>query len=163
MATLAVARLPLDSFPRQGYTHFMKRQCIFLLLLLLLPGLASCSSGHLGSNEIAFVRDGHLWTIDPNGANAFEVVSDANPVIGYAWSPNHQIFVFRTLDSSFASTRAGKHLSTNPITGLPGDPPSPLNTVGIDGGTPIPIIFSSSDTQHSNAWWNASGNRLLYR
>lgn len=137
----------------------MRQKRIVLLLLLLCLSLAACSPGHLGENEIAYVRDGHLWTIDPSGANAFEVVTDSAPVIGYAWSPDHHIFVFRLLDSSHASTQ----LSTNPITGLPGDLPSSLNTVGIDGGVPIPIIASSTDIQHSNAWWNTTGNRLLYR
>ncbi len=141
----------------------MKPQSIIILLLLLTTSLISCSPGHLGSNEIAFVRDGHLWTIDPDGANAFEIVNQAVPVIGYSWSPNHQLLVFRTLDASFAKTSAGKHLVVNPLTGVPGDLPGDLNTVGIDGGTPIPIIISGSDVQHSNAWWNTSGNRLLYR
>lgn len=141
----------------------MKTQHIVVLLLLLATSLVSCSSGHLGSNEIAFVRDGRLWTIDPNGANAFEIVNQAVPVIGYSWSPNHQLLVFRTLDASFAKTAAGKHLAINPLTGVPGDLPGDLNTVGIDGGTPIPIIISGSNVQHSNAWWNTTGNRLLYR
>src|ERR1700694_403546 len=137
----------------------MRQKRIVLLLLLLFLSLASCSPGHLGDNEIAFVRDGHLWTIDPSGANTFEVVTDSAPVIGYAWSPDHHSFVFRLLDSSHAS----KHFTTNSITGLPGDLPSSLNTVGIDGGFPIPIVASSTDFQHSNAWWNTTGNRVLYR
>ena len=141
----------------------LKRQRIFALLLLLITGLASCSPGHLGGNEIAFVRNGHLWTIDPDGSNSFEVVSDSTVVIGYAWSPDHQIFAFRTLDSNFAHTSAARHLTSNSVTGLIQDAPSVLNTVGIDGGSPIPITFSSSDTQHSNASWNSTGNRLLYR
>jgi len=142
----------------------MKRPCIITLLLILLStGLASCSPGHLGGNEIAFVRDGRLWTIDPDGSNAFEVVSDGPAVIGYELSANHQIFVFRTLDGSFANTAAGKHVASNPVTGLTKDVPSALNTVGIDGGSPIPITFSSSGLQRSNAWWNPTGNRLLYR
>lgn len=136
----------------------MRRQRI-IMLLLLLPALASCSPGHLGGNEIAFVRDGHLWTIDPDGANAFEVVADGPPVIGYGWSPDHQIFVFRTLDSSLAS----RHIAANLVTGLTADVASGLNTVGIDGGSPIPIIPSIPGIQHSNAWWNPTGNRLLYR
>ncbi len=141
----------------------MRRQRILILLLLLLPALAACGPGHLGGNEIAFVRDGHLWTIDPDGTNAFEVVSDGPPVIGYGWSPNHQIFAFRTLDSSFANTAAARHIAGNPITGLTGDIPGVLNTVGIDGGFPIPITLSELGIQHSNAWWNPIGNRLLYR
>jgi Tol biopolymer transport system component len=125
--------------------------------------VVACSPVHLGGNEIAFVRDGHLWTVDPNGANAFEVVSDNASVIGYAWSPDHQIFAYRELDSHFASTPAGKNLQSNPITGLPGDLPTSLNTVSIDGGMSIPIINSGPGMQYSNSWWNASGNRLLYR
>jgi hypothetical protein len=145
------------------YTLRMKRQRLFLLSLLLCTYLAACSPGHLGGNEIAFVRDGHLWTIDPNGANIFEVVSDGAPVIGYAWSPDHQMFVFRELDTHYARTPADKHLQTNPITGLPADLPASLNTTSIDGGMPIPIISPAPNTQFSNAWWNATGNRLLYR
>ncbi len=161
--TQSIVMLLTDPF-HKAILRFMKGyQVLLLLTLLLLPLLASCSSGHVGGNEIAFVRDGHLWTIDPDGANAYEVVSGADPVIGYAWSPDHHIFVFRTLDSTFAKSAAGQHLTFNPIAGVPGDVPSTLNTVGIDGGTPIPIIFASSDISRSNAWWNASGNRLLYR
>jgi hypothetical protein len=142
----------------------MKRHhTTILFALLLLSFLPACSPGHLGSNEIAFVREGHLWTIDPDGSNAFEVFADNVAVIGYGWSPNHQIFTFRTLDGNFAKTAAGKHLASNSVTGLTSDVPSVLNTVGIDGGTPIPIALSSSEIQHSNAWWNLTGNRLLYR
>ncbi len=144
----------------------MKRQRIFILLPLLLfaTTLASCSPGHVGGNEIAFLRDGHLWTIDPDGSNAFEVFADdTTPVVGYGWSPNHQILSFRTLDADFAKTSQAKHLLSNPVTESPGDLPSALNTVGIDGGSPIPIIFSSPTLRNSNAWWNAAGNRLLYR
>ena len=144
----------------------MKRTRIItalLLLLTLLSALAACTPGDLGNEEIAFVRDGNLWTIDPNGANAFEAVAQSMPVLGYGLSPNHQIFVFRTLDSGFAKTTAGEHLTIDPITGLTGDVPSALNTVGIDGGTPIPIILSTPTLARSDAWWSPDGNRLLYR
>ncbi|HLI08108.1 MAG TPA: hypothetical protein VKV40_16185 [Ktedonobacteraceae bacterium] len=140
-----------------------KLTIIFLLLLLIASGLAACSPGHVGGNEIAFVRDGHIWTIDPDGANAYEIVSQNTPVVGYSWSPNHHILSFRTLDESFAKTAAAKHLSSNPITQLPGDVPSTLNTIGIDGGSSIPILFSDSSTAYSNAWWVVDSNHLLYR
>src|SRR5260370_7010151 len=110
----------------------MRRHCILILFVTLLPALAACGPGHLGGNEIAFVRDGHLWTIDPDGTNAFEVVSDSPPVIGYGWSPNHQIFAFRTLDSSFANTAAARHIAGNPITGLPATIPGVLNPLPLD-------------------------------
>ena len=144
----------------------MKHQRNFILLLLLLAAttIASCSPGHVGGNEIAFLRDGRLWTIDPDGANAFEVFAGNNtPVISYGWSPNHQILTFRTLDVDFAKTFPAKHLLINPVTALAVDLPAALNTVGIDGGSPIPIIFSSPTLRNSNAWWNTTGNRLLYR
>ncbi len=141
----------------------MKQRRVFLLLLFVLAGLASCSAGHLGSNEIAFIRNGHLWTIDPNGANAFEMVAQDTPVVGYSWSPTHQILVFRTLDSSFAKTSATKQLVTNTITGQIEDSPSTVNTIGVDGGSPIPIMLSNPSIQYSNPVWNSTGTRLLYR
>jgi hypothetical protein len=134
-----------------------------LLLLSLAIAFPSCSSGHNGSNEIAFLRAGHLWTIDPDGANAFEVVAQNTAVIGYSWSPTHQIFVFRALDADFAKTAAAKQLAGNPITGLVGDALSGIHTVGIDGGSPIPTMLSSADTLYSNPIWNPTGTRLLYR
>jgi hypothetical protein len=143
---------------------------ILTLKRLLLPAfllfavfLSACSPGHIGNNEISFVRDGHLWTIDPDGTNAFEVTSDNTSVIGYAWSPDHRIFAFRTLESNFSKTAPGRRVTTNPVTGLTNDVPSVINTIGIDGGTPIPIAVSNIGMQHSNAWWNPPGNRLLYR
>lgn len=143
------------------------RRCLQLLILLpalvLAATVIACTPGHLGGSEIAFVRDGHLWTIDPDGANAFEVVASKMPVIGYAWSPDHHLFVFRLLDEAYASTSAGKHIQVNPLLGIPGDLPSSLNTVGLDGGTPIQIVPSIAGRLHSNAWWNTDGSRLLYR
>src|SRR5947209_10474726 len=143
----------------------MKHQRIFILLLLIyVASTASCSPGHVGGNEIAFLRDGQLWTIDPDGANAFAVFTDNNaPVVGYGWSPTHQILTFRTLDSTFAKTSAARHLPSDPVTALIGDVPSMLNTIGIDGGSPIPIMFSSPDLRYSNPIWNSTGTRLLLR
>ena len=141
----------------------MKQQSLVILLFLLLNSLAACSPGHLGSTVIAFMRNGHLWTIDPNGANAFEIVAQDTPVVGYGWSPTHQILAFRTLDADFAKTTAAKHLTDQSIAGLTKDTPSVENTIGVDGGTPIPIAFSSPTTSHSNVIWNTNGTRLLYR
>jgi hypothetical protein len=59
---------------------------LFLLTFLFATGfLSACSPGHIGSNEIAFLRDGQLWTIDPDGANLFQVTTGNSQVIGYAW------------------------------------------------------------------------------
>lgn len=145
----------------------MKRLRLTLTLLPLLAlccmlALAACTPNP-GGEEIAFVRDGQLWTIDPQGTNAFSVVAQSTPVLGYGFSPDHRIFVFRTMNSTFAQTAPGKNLPFNPLTGLAGDVPGSLSTVGIDGGTPIEIIRSGSSLSISNAWWSPNGNRLLYR
>ncbi|HYX51296.1 MAG TPA: hypothetical protein VE843_16230, partial [Ktedonobacteraceae bacterium] len=140
-----------------------QKRLLLLTFVLIAIFLSACSPGHIGNKEIAFVRDGHLWTIDPDGANAFEVTSNSTPIIGYAWSPDHRIFAFRSLDSDFSKNSIGRHLTSNQVTGLINDVPSVINTIGIDGGTAIPIALSSSNIQHSNAWWNPTGNRLLYR
>src|SRR5579859_2550906 len=147
----------------ERYTAGMKLQRLVLFLLLLAGFLVSCSPGHLGSNVIAFLRDGHLWTIDPNGANAFDTVAQDTAVIGYAWSPNHQLLAFRTLDSNFARTAEAQHIASNPITGQVGDLATSINTIGVDGGSPIPVQFSSSDVRFSQPIWNTTGTRLLYR
>ena len=141
----------------------MKVRRILLLFLMLLITLAACSPGHSGSNEIAFLRNGQFWTIDPDGANALAIVSSGSPVVGYNWSPTHQFLAFRTLDDTFASTPAAKQLNSNPINGQVGDIQSTINSLGVDGGTPIPTAFSSPDIRYSNAIWDASGTRLIYR
>src|SRR5690348_4427957 len=140
-----------------------KIHSILLIFFLSASFLAACSPGHIGNNEIAFVRDGQLWTIDPDGANLFQVTTANTQVIGYTWSPDHRIFAYRTLDSGSSKQMAGHPIPTNQITGLTNDAPAAISTVGIDGGTPIPITISEARTQHSNAWWNPPGNRLLYR
>lgn len=139
-----------------------KRPGMFFILITAIL-FASCSPGHSGGNEIAFIRNGQLWTIDPDGANAFQVVSENTPVIGYSWSPNHHILVYRTLDAQFAKTIAAKQLTVHEVTGQIADAPGTINTIGIDGGTPIPVMLSSSGIQYSNPYWNTGGTRLLYR
>ena len=112
------------------YMIILQKNLLLLVFMLIAVFLSACSPGHIGGNEISFVRDGHLWTIDPDGANAFEVTPNSSPVIGYAWSPDHRIFAFRTLDANFSKTAIGQHITTNPVTGLTDDAPSVLNTIG---------------------------------
>jgi hypothetical protein len=154
-------QFPIDRRARQRYTTSMKVR--LLLFLTLLITLVACSPGHSGSNEIAFLRNGQLWTIDPDGANALAIVSSGPPVVGYTWSPTHHFLAFRTLDDTFATTPAAKQLANNPVNGQVADIQSTINSLGVDGGTPIPTAFSSPDIRYSNAIWNASGTRLIYR
>ena len=140
-----------------------RRKALSLLFVMCMLPLAACTPGNLGSNVIAFLRAGNLWTIDPNGANAFEVEKLDTAIVGYSWSPSHQIFAFRALYQDFAKTATAKHLSAQPITGQVGDVPGSENTIGVDGGEPIPIAFSSTDIGYSNTFWNTNSTRLLYR
>jgi hypothetical protein len=135
---------------------------IVLLLICVLP-LVACTPGHLGSNVMAFLRDGNLWTIDPNGANAFKVAAQDTAIVGYSWSPSHQILAFRALDHDFAKTAAAKRLASQASTGQIGDVPSSENTISVDGGSPIPIAFSNTNVGYSNTIWDANSTRLLYR
>jgi Tol biopolymer transport system component len=141
----------------------MKQQRIMLVLLLLCLGLTGCTAGHSGTTVIAFLRDGQLWTIDPDGANAFETVGQQTAIVSSAWSPDHRLLTFRTLDVDFAKTEAAKHIVSPSASGVIGDLPSTLNTVGVDGGTPIEIAFSNPETAYSNPQWNNDGSRLIYR
>ncbi len=141
----------------------MKARRTLLILLSLFITLAACSPGHNGSNIIAFIRNGQLWTTDPDGANALAIVSSGAPVVGYNWSPTHQFLAFRTLDDTFAATPAAKQLNNNTVNGQVGDIQSTVNSLGVDGGSPIQTAFSSPDIRYSNAIWNANGARMLYR
>jgi hypothetical protein len=134
-----------------------------VILLFPLVLLASCSQGHSGGNQIAFLRNGQLWRIDPGGSNAFEIATASTSIIGFAWSPSHEMLFYRTLDPTFAKTTAGKQLTVNAVTGLYRDTPGELDTIGINGGSPIPIQFSNASIAYSNAWWTTNNSRLLYR
>lgn len=136
---------------------------LLILLMLLSPILSACASGQPGGNEIAFLRNGHLWTIHPDGTHAFAIVNDTLPVLSYSWSPSHHLLVYRQLDATFAKTAAGKHIESNPLTMEPGDLPSSVNTIGINGGTPMPTMFSSATISYSSPFWNANGHHLIYR
>ncbi|WP_376796000.1 TolB family protein [Thermogemmatispora sp.] len=136
---------------------------VLLSCIVLALGPSACSPGYSGTAKIAFVRDGQLWTIYPDGSGAYQVAGNTPPVVGAGWSPDHHLLVFRTLDSDYAQSAAGRHLKPDPLTGLVSDLPAGLNTVGVDGGFPIPIFFSSASVRISDAWWNPAGNRLLYR
>lgn len=143
--------------------HTHKYHILLLSLLLLLTTLSACSPGHLGGNEIAFIRNGQLWTIDPDGTNAFAIVQDTLPVLSYSWSPSHHVLVYRSLDPDFAKTAAGQHIESNPLTTEPGDLPSTINTISIDGGSSIATMFSSATTRYSSPFWTADSTHLIFR
>lgn len=138
-----------------------RRKIVHYVVLVLV--LVACTPGHVGTRVIGFVRGGQLWTIDPDGANAFAVVGQDDEISGYAWSPDHRLLAYRTLDSSFAKPGIKQHLHVEPISGERVDSPGTLNTIGIDGGTPITIAFSDPTINYSTPYWNSDSSRLLYR
>jgi tricorn protease len=52
--------------------------------------------------RLAFLRDGKLWTMNPDGTDAKAVVSEAQ-VFDYDWSPDSKWLVYARMDGSFAS------------------------------------------------------------
>ncbi len=52
--------------------------------------------------KILFVRSGKLWSMDPDGKNAKQLVSEGN-VFDYDWSPDGKWIVYAGRDASFAS------------------------------------------------------------
>ncbi len=123
-----------------------------LLSALFLGTLGACSPGHIGSNQIGFLRHGALWAIDPNGSNLHQI--EAGQVVGFSWSPDHHLIALR-----MANGRPPQQLQ--PL-GL-GDLNSEAGVTAIDGGHIIQITPPDSGLLRSDAWWNASGTRLLYR
>jgi hypothetical protein len=116
------------------------------------PALPACGPGHSGGDEIAFLRGGSLWTISPDGSNLNQIESGG--FIGLAWSPDHHQIVLRMQDG--ALPQPGSSFGQ-------GDSTSELGVTAIDGGSILQITPPDSSLLRSDAWWDGSGNRLLYR
>jgi hypothetical protein len=134
--------------------HRPAARWIITLLLAALLGVAlgACSPGHTGGSEIGFLRGGNLWEIDPDGSNLHQVAS--GQIIGFSWSPDHHQIVLRM---SNGKAPAAPHLF-----GF-NDLKSELGVTSIDGGNIMQITPPNSGLLRSDAWWDGSGNRLLYR
>jgi hypothetical protein len=122
------------------------------LLLLLLPSwlLSGCAL-HAGGDEIGFINGGALWLVNRDGTGL--VRAGGGGVVSFAWSPDHHQIVFRT--ATIASLTAPGSLAP--------DAPGSLSVVGVDGGASLVITPDIAGLARSDAWWNGSGNRLLYR
>jgi hypothetical protein len=119
-------------------------------VLLAVLGLAACAV-HPGGDEIAYLRDGKLWIVNPDGSGAMPIA--AGNVVGFAWSPDHHQLVFRYgADAPLAQDEASAP-----------DAASQLGVVGVDGGAVLTITQQLAGLARSDAWWDTSGNRLLYR
>jgi hypothetical protein len=147
-----VAVIPTLHFSARSGIGQLRRRPVFSLLAILAAAcwLSGCGA-HPGGDEIAFVRDGQLWTVNSDGSAAVELAQGG--VVGFAWSPDHHQLVLRY---------TGKAPSA-PANGIAPDGLSELAVTGVDGGSPVQITPQVSDIARSDAWWDASGNRLLYR
>lgn len=133
--------------------HIPRRRSTRLASLLLLMGtllLAACSF-HNGGDTIAYLQSGQLWTINPDGTSATALVSGG--VVGFAWSPNHQLLVYRTSAGAFSSSAQA----------AAPDAPGALSVTSADGGGTVTITPGSAGLARSDVWWDTNGNRLVYR
>jgi hypothetical protein len=135
---------------------FVNRVCrLSVLLLIILITLSGCAPGKNGEDAIAFLRNGYIWRIQPDGSSLVQLTGPR--ILGFAWSPDHHRFVAR-----FASSSVSQAVHT-PILNSTGDVVSGLGTFSIDGGNVIPIAALDGNPNRSDAWWNSQGNRIFYR
>lgn len=125
---------------------------LVLLLACIAPLLASCEL-HSGADVIAFLRGGALWTIQSDGSSPTLVVPAG--VDGLAWSPDHHQLVYRFGSKTYPQPPQS-------LLGAP-DSPSDLAIVSVNGGASLQITPQSNGSLRSDAWWNPTGIRLVYR
>lgn len=147
-------KLPVAATFRR--TLFRRRpiavSAVVLVVCLAVTLLSGCGLEN-GSNTIAFLRDKTLWAIDPDGSN-LRALARGN-IVSVAWSPDHHQYVIRY---------AQPYAPPAPLSmlGAP-DAPGDLGVGSINGGTVVQITPGLAGLSRSDAWWNANGNRLVYR
>lgn len=117
--------------------------------------LAGCSVQN-GGDTIAFLRGKTLWAINPDGSG-LRPLAQGN-IVSMAWSPDHHQIVYRV-------SRSPSGVVQSPLTllGAP-DAPGGLVVASVNGSADaIQISPALAEVMWSDAWWNANGNRLLYR
>jgi tricorn protease len=88
--------------------------------------------------KIAFLRSGQLWTMDPDGSNAKELVKEGS-VFDYDWSPDSRLIVYARRDASFASD---------------------LYIIPSAGGQPRNI--TRYGTMHEDVSWSRRGGKIAF-
>jgi hypothetical protein len=110
---------------------------------------------HSGGDEIAFLRDGSIWGIQPDGSNARPLAT--GEIVSLGWSPDHHQVLYRVLlggSDTFAPP--------TPTSAVP-DAAGNIAIIGINGGVPLVLSSNDDSVARGDAWWNPGGNRLLYR
>ena len=134
----------------------VRRSCsVMLAALCLALGLSSCGlTIHPGGSEIAFLRGGTIWVIQPDGSSTRSLTS--GDITSLAWSPNHHQVIYRMLETA---TTFPAPTQTRPVP----DASAGISVIGIDGGFPLLLTRDDAATLRSDPWWNPDGNRLIYR
>lgn len=123
------------------------------LALMLVVALAGCGPFHSGADTVAYLNDGQLWVAWSDGSHP-RLISGG--VAGYAWSPDHHELVYRFISQGTLPSPAP--LSTRIVPDLPAN----ISVASVNGGVPLQIS-PGGDGLRSDAWWDANGNRVVYR
>ncbi len=124
-----------------------------LLALAVLSALLAGCAFHPGGQQIAWQAGDQLWVANPDGSNPRQIAP--REVAGYAWSPDHHELSFR-YGAAANPPAAGATWAAQ-------ETPSEIAIVSISGGQPTQITPDGGGLVRSDAWWDPSGNRLLYR
>ena len=128
---------------------------ILLIACLAATLLAGCSVQN-GGETIAFLRGKTLWAINPDGSG-LRALAQGN-IVSMAWSPDHHQIVYRVSRSPSGVVQPPLSLLGAP------DAPGGLVVASVNGSADaIQISPAFAEVTWSDAWWNANGNRLLYR
>ena len=130
----------------------MSVSAVLLVMSLAVVLISGCGL-ESGSETIAFLRGNTLWAINPDGSNLRKLAQ--GNIVSMSWSPDHHQYVMRFARSPAWPSPLG------PL-GAP-DAPGDLNVGSVNGGATIQITPALQGLLRSDAWWNADGNRLLYR
>jgi Tol biopolymer transport system component len=125
---------------------------VLLVACLAVTLLTGCGLQN-GNETIAFLRGKTLWAINPDGSG-LRPLAEGN-IVSVSWSPDHHQYVMRTTQ---------RYAPPNPLNllGAP-DAPGDLSVGSVSGGSTVQITPNLAGLARSDAWWNADGNRLLYR
>src|SRR5258707_13696962 len=137
--------------PRAHRRWPLRLLCMLLVASALLPVLAGCGL-HSGGDALAFLRDGQLWTVHPDGSKPLQLTG--GHVVGFAWPPDHHELVFRIAAVPAPAPPAGTRAAP--------DAPGDIAAVTINGGAALQLTPTSTGLSRGDAWWNPNGNRILY-
>jgi hypothetical protein len=130
----------------------MAASAAVLIVCLAVTLLAGCGLQN-GSETIAFLRGKTLWAINPDGSGLRQLAQ--GNIVSVSWSPDHHQYVMRTTQTY--APPAPLSLLAAP------DAYGELSVGSVNGGSAVQITPNLAGLARSDAWWNANGNRLLYR